>query len=93
MHEREGGASTYVRYLIELMRLIGGEIYFIGGLMDGGSRRREIMTGTAQLRYVTDVPGVVYTVLPPVYTAPALISTGIDKWILVILRSIYGVSD
>lgn len=27
----------------------------------------------------------------PVYTAPALISTGIDKWILVILRSIYGV--
>lgn len=34
------------------MRLIGSEVYFIGGLMGNGSRRREIMTGAAQLRYV-----------------------------------------
>lgn len=57
--------------------------------MGGGSHRREIMTGRrATLRRR---PGHRLHRFAPVYTAPALISAGIDKWILVILRSIYGV--
>lgn len=57
--------------------------------MGGGSDRREIMTGRrATLRRR---PGIVYTVLPLFTQRRALISAGIDKWILVILRSIYGV--
>jgi len=57
--------------------------------MGGGSHRREIMAERrATLRRR---PGIVYTVLPLFTQCRALISAGIDKWILVILRSIYGV--